>query len=321
LPRELTSALTALSRREGSTLFMTLLAAFQLLLGRHSGQDDIVVGSPIAGRTREETEGLIGFFVNTLVLRTHLRGEPSFRELLQRVREVTLGAYLHQDVPFEKLVEELAPARDLSRSPLFQVMFVLQNAPMPELCLGEARLTPLPIAQTVAKFELTLLLEETGEGLKGSLEYNTDLFDTATVARLVGHYQTLLEGIVARPEQAVSRLPMLTHAERHQLVVDWNQTRSDFPRERCIHELFEAQAERTPDAVAVVFEDQRLTYRELDQRANQLGHHLRSLGVGPEVLVGLCVERSLELVVGLLGILKAGGAYLPLDPSYPEERL
>ncbi|RKH18898.1 amino acid adenylation domain-containing protein [Corallococcus sp. CA047B] len=321
LPRELSSALAALSRREGSTLFMTLLAAFQVLLHRHSGQDDIVVGSPIAGRTRAETEGLIGFFVNTLVLRTDLSGEPSFRELLKRVREVTLGAYVHQDVPFEKLVEELAPARDLSRSPLFQVMFVLQNAPMPELSLGEAKLTPMPVAQTVAKFELTLFLEETADGLKGSLEYNTDLFDAGTVERLAGHYQTLLEGIVAEPEQSVSRLPLLTEPEHHQLVRAFNQTQTNFPRERCIHELFEAQAKKTPNAVAVVFEDQRLTYRELDQRANQLGHHLRSMGVGPEVLVGLCVERSLELVVGLLGILKAGGAYLPLDPSYPEERL
>ncbi|RKH09839.1 amino acid adenylation domain-containing protein [Corallococcus sp. CA053C] len=321
LSRELSDALAALSRREGGTLFMTLLAAFQVLLHRHSGQDDIVVGSPIAGRTRAETEGLIGFFVNTLALRTKLDGDPSFRELLARVREVTLGAYAHQDVPFEKLVEELAPVRDLRRPPLFQVMFVLQNTPMPALALGEATLEPLPFAQTVAKFELTLSLEETAEGLRGSLEYNTDLFDAATVERMAGHYRTLLEGLVAEPGQTLSRLPLLTEGERHQLVVAWNQTRTALPREHGIAALFEAQVARTPDAVAVVFGDQRLTYRELDRRANQLGHHLKSRGVGPEVLVGLCVERSVELVVGLLGILKAGGAYLPLDPGYPQERL
>ncbi len=321
LSRELSAGLGALSRREEVTLFMTLLAAFQLLLARYTGQKDIVVGSPIAGRTRVETEGLIGFFVNTLVLRTDLSGDPTVRELLGRVREVTLGAYAHQEVPFEKLVEELAPRRDLSRSPLFQVMLVLQNAPLPALSLGDLKLDVLEIEQTTAKFELTLSLGETEEGLRGSLKYSTDLFDAATVERMLGHYQVLLEGIVAEPSRRVSELPLLPAAERHQLVVEWNETKAEYPAESCIHALFGAQVEKTPEAVAVVFEEQRLTYRELNARANQLGHHLRGLGVGPDVLVGLCVERSVEMVVGLLGILKAGGAYVPLDPTYPRERL
>ncbi|MGK3959181.1 non-ribosomal peptide synthase/polyketide synthase [Sorangium sp. So ce118] len=321
LPRELSTALAALSRREGVTLFMTLLAAFQVLLHRYTGQDDIVVGSPIAGRTHAQTEGLIGFFINTLVLRTDLSRQPTVRELLGRVREVTLGAYAHQEVPFEKLVDELSPARDLSRTPLFQVMFVLQNAPMPALVLGDVELAPVEIEQTTAKFELTLALQETEEGLRGMLEYNTDLFDAATIERMAGHYQTLLEGLVAEPGRRVSELPLLTEAERQKLLATWNATEAETPRDACLHALFEAQVEKTPDAVALVYEGQKLTYRELDARANQLAHHLQRLGVGPDVLVGLCVERSLEMVVGLLGILKAGGAYVPLDPTYPAERL
>ncbi|WP_437667767.1 amino acid adenylation domain-containing protein [Sorangium sp. So ce1182] len=321
LPRELSTALAALSRREGVTLFMTLLAAFQVLLHRYTGQDDIVVGSPIAGRTQPQTEELIGFFVNTLVLRTDLSRQPTVRELLGRVREVTLGAYAHQEVPFEKLVEELSPARDLSRTPLFQVMFVLQNAPMPALVLGDVKLAAVETEQTTAKFELTLALQETEEGLRGALEYNTDLFDAATIERMAGHYRTLLEGLAAEPSRRVSELPLLTEAERQKLLVTWNATEAEYPRDTCIHALFEAQVERTPDAVALVYEGQKLTYRELDARANQLGRHLQRLGVGPDVLVGLCVERSLEMVVGLLGILKAGGAYVPLDPTYPAERL
>jgi len=321
LPRALSDALVAFSREEGVTLFMTLLAAFQALLSRYTGQDDIVVGSPIAGRTRAEVEPLIGFFINTLVLRADLSGEPTFRELVRRVREVTLGAYTHQDVPFEKLVEELEPRRDLSRSPLFQVMFVLQNAPMPELSLGNLKICPLEVESTTAKFDLTLLLEETEDGIQGALEYNTDLFDPATVERMAGHLETLLAGVVEAPEQRVSEIPILTAAERQQLLVTWNDTRAEYPRDLCVHALFEAQVERTPDAAAVIFEGQELSYRELNRRANQLAYHLRTLGVGPEVLVGLCVERSVEMVVGILGILKAGGAYVPLDPTYPRERL
>jgi amino acid adenylation domain-containing protein len=321
LPTALSEALKALSRQEGATLFMTLLAAFQVLLYRYTGQDDILVGAPIANRTQAECEGLIGFFVNTLVLCTDLAGNPNFRELLRRVREVALGAYAHQDLPFERLVEELQPERDLSRNPLFQVMFDLQNAPLPALDLPDLTVQPLTVDYGTAKFDLTLSVQETAQGLNGLLEYNTDLFDEATIMRLAGHFQTLLEGITADPAQPIGTLPLLTEAERQYLLVDWNATRTDYPREMCVHQLFEAQVERTPDAVAVVFEDQQLTYRELNERANQVAHHLQRLGVGPEVLVGLCMERSLEMVVGLLGILKAGGAYVPLDPAYPQERL
>ncbi|MDQ3942480.1 MAG: condensation domain-containing protein, partial [Actinomycetota bacterium] len=318
LPGPLTEALKDLSRREGATLFMVLLAAFQALLARYSGQEDIAVGTPIAGRNRAETEGLIGFFVNTLVLRTDLSGDPTFRELLGRVRETTLEAYAHQDLPFEKLVEELEPQRDLSRTPLFQVMFALQNVPQQDPELADLTLSRLRVESGTAKFDLTLSMIEEAKGLKGSLEYNTDLFEAATIERMLGHFRTLLEGIMTEPERRISELPLLTEAERHQLLVEWNDTQTDYPKDQCVHVLFETQAERTPDAVAVVFEDQRLTYRELNRRSNQLARHLRKLGVGrPEVSVGICVERSVEMVVGLLGILKAGGAYVPLDPAYP----
>jgi amino acid adenylation domain-containing protein len=321
LPRELSAALGALSRREGATLFMTLLAAFQILLHRHSGQQDVVVGSPIAGRTLVETEGLIGFFVSTLVLRGRLGGDPTFRELLAQVREVTLGAYAHQDVPFEKLVEELAPPRDLGRAPLFQAMLILQNASASPPSLGGVSLSRLAVERTTAKFDLTLSLGETAEGLCGSLEYATDLFDAATMARMAGHLQVLLEGAVADPGAHVSELPMLTEPERRQLLVEWNDTAADFPREATLHALFEAQAERTPGATALIFEKRSLGYRELDARANRLAHRLIALGAGPGTLVGLALERSPEMVVGLLGILKAGAAYVPLDPTYPRDRL
>jgi amino acid adenylation domain-containing protein len=321
LPITLAEKLTTLSRREGATLFMTLLAAFQTLLYRYTGQDDIIVGSPIAGRNQVETEELIGFFVNTLVLRTDLSGNPSFRELVGRVRELALEAYTHQDLPFEKLIEALQPSRDLSRSPLFQVMFVLQNAPMGKLELPGLTLTPLDIESVTAKFDLTLFMRETAQGLQATMEYSTDLFDATTITRMLGHFQTLLEGIVADPNRRLSELPFLTEAEVRQVLVEWNRTKADYPQDVCVHELFEAQVECTPDAVALVFEDQQLTYRELNCRANHLAHSLRTRGVGPEVPVGICMERSLEMVVGLLGILKAGGAYVPLDPAYPQERV
>jgi amino acid adenylation domain-containing protein len=324
----LTQRLEALSQQSGVTLFMTLLAAFVTLLSRYSGQEDIVVGSPIANRNRQEIEPLIGFFVNTLVLRTDLSGNPTFRELLGRVREIALGAYDHQDLPFERLVEALQPERNLSHAPLFQVMLVLQNAPQPPLELPGLTLSQMEIERGTAKFDLTLSVEETGQGLTGKLEYNTDLFEPTIIARMVGHFQTLLAGIVAGPEQYLSELPLLTAAERQRLLVEWNSTKANYPQDQCIHHLFEAQVERTPEAVAVVFptnsgpgEGQQLTYRELNNRANQLAHYLRTLGVGPEIPVGLCVERSLEMIIGLLGILKAGGAYVPLDPTYPQERL
>jgi amino acid adenylation domain-containing protein len=321
LSKSLSQKLKTLSQRCGVTLFMTLLAAFQTLLYRYTGQDDICVGSPIANRNRSETEGLIGFFVNTLVLRTHLAGNLSFQELLERVREVALGAYAHQDLPFEQLVEALQPERSLSHQPLFQVMFALQNAPTEALELPGLTLSSLEIDTATAKFDLTLSMEDTPQGLMGSLEYSTDLFDATTISRMLEHLQTLLEGIVANPQQRLADLPLLTEAERQQLLVEWNRTAMDYPKDVCVHQLFEAQVEQTPEAVAVVFADQQLTYSELNRHANQVAHHLVSLGVGPDVLVGICVERSVEMVVGLLGILKAGGAYVPLDPAYPGERL
>lgn len=324
LSKSLVEALRVLSQQEKATLFMTLLAAFQTLLYRYTGQDDIVVGTTISGRNRAEIEGLIGFFVNTLVIRTDLSGTPSFREILNRIREVALGAYTNQDLPFEQLVEKLQPKRNLSHTPLFQVMFQLHNTPTTTLELPGLTLSPLEFDKETAKFDLTLSMVEIKQGLIGTLEYNTDLFNAATITQMLGHFQSLLEGIVVNPDQQISKLPILSEAERQQLLVEWNNTQADYPIKQCIHNLFEAQVERaslTPDAIAVVFEDQQLTYRELNQRANQLAHHLRSLGVGPEVLVGICMERSLEMMVGLLGILKAGGAYMPLDSAYPQERL
>ena len=313
--------LKILTRDENASLFMTLLAAFQTLLQRYTGQEDIVVGFPIAGRNRAEIEGLIGFFVNTLVLRTDFSGDPSFRELLGRVRKVALDAYGHQDVPFEKLVEELHPQRNFSHSPLFQAMFVFQNAPVSELRLAELNVAPLKIESDMAKFDLTLAVTEQTNSLHVSLGYNTDLFDGTTIARMLGHFQTLLEGIVSNPDGRLSELPLLTQAERQQLLVEWNDTKKDYVTDKCIHELFEAQVEQSPDAVAVIFEDEEVTYRELNARANRLAHYLGDLGVGPDTLVGICMERSLDMVVGLTAILKAGGAYVPLDPAYPQDRL
>jgi len=321
LPQSLTEALITLSQRSGVTLYMTLLAAFKTLLYRYSGQSDMIVGSPIAGRNRSETEDLIGFFVNTLVLRTDLSGNPSVQELLGRIKEVALSAYDHQDLPFEKLVEELQPERSLSYNPLFQVMFVFQNAPMGQLDLPGLTLSAQSVQTQATQFDLTLELEETASGLKGCLDYNTDLFDDATIVRMAGHFQILLEGIVADPQQRIRELPLLTAAEQQQLLFEWNGTSRDYPLDLCVHQFFEAQVEKTPDAVAVVFVEQQITYIELNCRANQLAHRLQALGVRPDVLVGLCVERSIEMVVGILGILKAGGAYVPLDPAYPQERL
>jgi non-ribosomal peptide synthetase component F len=320
LPAELTAALHALSRQEGATLFMTLLAAFQTLLFRYTGQAALVVGTPIANRDHPAVRELIGFFVNTLVLRGDLSGNPSFRELLGRVRSTALAAYEHQELPFERLVAELQPTRDLSRSPLFQVMFVLQNVPAPGLRLPELMVKPLELEPGTTKFDLTLSLGEGAAGLTGWLAYNTALFEEDTVRRMAGHFITLLRGVVANPECRLADLPLLTGAERQQLLVEWNATAAAYP-ERCIHELCEEQADRTPDAVAVECAGQTLSYAELDRRANQVAHYLGKLGVGPETLVGLCVERSCEAIVGLLGILKAGGAYLPLDPAYPAARL
>jgi len=321
LSKALSEALKALSRQEGTTLFMTLLAAFKILLHRYTSQDDLVVGTPIANRNRLEIEGLIGFFVNTLVLRTDLAGNPSFRELLRRVREVCLGAYARQDLPFERLVEELHLERDMSRNPLFQVMFVLENISLRAAELPGLTLSPIEADSETALFDLTLQIIDAKQGLTAAVVYNTDLFDAATIARMLGNFHTLLEAVVGDPEQRLSNLALLTKTERQQLLVEWNATKADHPQDGCIHQLFEAQVERTPDAIAVVIEHEQLTYGELNRRTNQLAHYLRALGVRPEVLVAVCLERSLESVIGLLGILKAGGAYVPLDQAYPKERL
>ena len=321
MPANLPAAITALARQSGATPYMVLLAAFQLLLSRWSGQKDLVVGSPIAGRTERQTEGLIGFFVNTLVMRADVSDDPSFEELLARVKETALGAYAHQDIPFEKLVEHLQPQRDLSRQPLFQVMFAMQNVPRQTLELPGLRLLPMERPEGTSKFDLYLELISTPDSLYGAFEYATDLFERSTVERLLSSYVTLLEGIVAEPERRVSEYALLGAAERQHIVVERNATAAEYPKDKCVHELFAEQAAKTPDAVAVTHEDGQLNYGELDRRSNQLAHHLRALGVGRETVVGLCMERSLDLVVGLLGIMKAGGAYLPLDPSYPPQRL
>ncbi|HEX9936857.1 MAG TPA: amino acid adenylation domain-containing protein, partial [Longimicrobium sp.] len=321
LPPELLERLQALGRSEGATLYMTLLGAFQVLLSKYSGSDDIVVGSPIAGRTRKEIEELIGLFLNTLVLRTDLSGDPSFRETLRRVREATLGAYAHQEVPFEKLVAELQPERSLSHSPLFQVMFTLQNAGGGGGALPALEVSGAGAAMEIAKFDLSLTLAATPQGLRGGLNYSTDLFERGTVDRMVGHLARVLEQVAADADVRLSQLDLLGEAERALVLEEWNPTGAGYPADLCIHQLFETQADRTPGAVAVVYDGAALSYAELNTRANQLAHYLRRRGVGPEVRVGICLERSLEMVVGILAVLKAGGAYVPLDPAYPADRL
>ncbi|MBA3945629.1 MAG: amino acid adenylation domain-containing protein [Herpetosiphonaceae bacterium] len=321
LPQDLSEALNHFSRREGVTLFMVLLAALKVLLLRSSGQTDLVVGTPIAGRQVAETEGLIGLFLNTLVLRTHLDGNPTFRELLARVRTTALGAYAHQDVPFEGLVEELRVERDVSRTPLFQVMFNLRSPPRPPLELAGLALKRIELESKVAQYDLNLAVIEQTDGLRLQLEYSVDLFDRVTVVRMLEHFQSLLRAIVADPQQRIEALPLLSEPECRQLLVEWNDTACTYAQQTTIQRAFEEQVARTPDAVAVVYENSHLCYGELNQRANQLAHYLQRMGVGPDVPVGVCVERSPEMVVGLLAILKAGGAYLPLDPTYPPERL
>jgi amino acid adenylation domain-containing protein len=321
LPVALLAELKALSRREGATLFMTLLAAFKALLARYSGQEQIVVGSPIAGRTRIETEGIIGCFINTLAFNTNLAGDPSFRELLTRVRRGALGAYSHQELPFERLVEEVQPERDLSRTPVFQVMFQLRNVPRTSPRLAGLEVEELEVDPGIAKFDLTLEATQRQDGIECSCEYSTDLFEPTTIERFLGHYQTLLQGIIADPDLPLSRLPLLDAMEREHLLVAWNATARVIPRERCVHQLFEERAAHQPTAVAIRDGGREMTYGELDAEANRLAHRLRALGVGPEVAVGVCLERSIEFVVSVLAILKAGGAYVPLDPSHPQARL
>ncbi|KYC42721.1 non-ribosomal peptide synthetase [Scytonema hofmannii PCC 7110] len=333
LPIDLCESLRVLSRREGVTLFMTMLAAFLVMLHRYTGQDDISVGTAVANRRMREVEGLIGMMVNNLVLRNNLSGNPTFRELLARVRSCTLEAYANEDLPFDKVVEVLKPIRNLSHNPLFQVMFSFHDSPMPNLSFPGLNISlHEPIGNKSSKFDLDFLVipryeqsvqngSKTGaKGITLVLEYNSDLFDAATIQRMLEQYQKLLEEILANPEQQIGKLPLLTQFEQ-QLLVKWNQNQREYPQDECIHQLFAEQVEQSPDAVAVEQSSQQLTYRELSDRANQLAHYLQSLGVKPETLVGICVDRSLEMIVGLLGILKAGGAYVPLDPAYPQERL
>ncbi len=319
LTKELTEALKTLSRQEGATLYTTLAAAFKTLLYRYTGQEDLLIGTASAGRSRPEFQLLMGYFLNTLVLRTDLSGNPTFRELLWRVRAVIAAAVAHEEVPFEYLVKELQPERDLSANPLFQVLLTLEP-PLAILPSGWT-LTQMDVTVGTSKFDLSLELDDRPEGLIGRFEYNSDLFDAATIERMIGHWHTLLASIVANPALRLTELPMLTAAERTQMLVSWNDTQTPYPGERFLHQLIEEQVARTPETIAVVYQDRRLTYRELNAHANRLAHHLRQLGVENESLVGLCMERSLEMVIGLLAILKAGGAYVPLDPTYPAERL
>jgi amino acid adenylation domain-containing protein len=321
LPAELLRRLSALGQREGATLYMVLLAAFQVLLGKHAGTEDVVVGSPVAGRTRREVEGLIGFFVNPLVLRTDLSGDPAFREVLRRVREVTLGAYEHQDVPFERLVAELQPERTLSHSPVFQVMFALQNADGAALALPGLRVRTVEMETAGTRFDLTLTLGAHEHGVGGALEYAADLFDAGTARRMVRQMGRILEQVTEDADVRLSRLDLMGSDERRVSLEEWNRTERPFPRDACIHELFERQARVRPDAPALVWGGVELTYRELDERANRLAHLLVRRGVGPESRVGVLLERGPEMIVTLLAVLKAGGCYVPLDPTYPPERL
>lgn len=336
LSEEMAVRLKGMAKAEKATLFTLLLATFQVLLHRYTGAEDILVGSPFAGRQQTKFARTVGHFVNSIVLRANLAGNPTFKAFLAQVRQTVWEAIAHQDYPFTLLVERLQPNRDLSHTPLFQVSFVflqqierfgktleffLPEETEVEIDCDDLQLKPFVISQEEGQFDLTLEVIQASESLFAAFKYNTDLFDANTIERMAGHFQTMLEGILAQPEQLISQLPLLTKAEQQQLLVECNHTQTEYPQDQCIHQLFEEQVERTPDAVAVVFDSQQLTYRQLNERANQLANYLRTLGVKPEVLVGICVERSLEMVVGLLGILKAGAAYVPLDPNYPDERL
>ena len=318
---EVVSRLREVGQSEGATLYMVLLGAFSVLLWRYSGADDVVVGTPVANRTRGEVEGLIGFFVNTLVMRVEVRAEESYRELVRRVREVSVGGYGHQEVPFEKVVEELTPERSLSHTPLFQVMFVLHNEPLPEVSFGDLKLVPLQSLNEAAKFDLTLSMIETGHGLAATLTYNADLFDQATIVRMLRHFKKLLEAIADDPGCRICELPMLDEEERRKLLFEWSGNGASYPQHRCLHQLFEEQVKRSPNAVALIIDEEQVTYGELNRKANLLAHHLREMGIGPEKLVGISVNRSIEMIVCVLATLKAGGAYLPLDPAYPPKHL
>lgn len=321
IAKDVKNALSSIATAEGATLFMSIAAAFSILLFRYSGQEDIALGTPIAGRNRPELEDLIGFFVNTLVLRTRVSGELTFRELLRSTKEVCLGAYAHQNVPFERVVEELQPERDPSHSPLFQVMLDLQNGPAPPANFNGLRTTLLPVATETAKFDLTLTLYETEDELDGALEYSTELFEHATVDRMTENFRTLIGGITAHPDMKVSLLPLLSEAEKETLLLKWNGARAEGGNPPLIHGSFEQQVEQTPDQIAAACDGKSFSYRELNRRANQLARYLRACGAGQEVRIGICLERSLDMVVAALAVLKTGAAYVPLDPAYPHERL
>jgi amino acid adenylation domain-containing protein len=320
LSTALTDALRQLSLQEDATLFMSLLAAFNILLYHYTDQEDILIGSPIANRNRAELEGMLGLFVNTLVLRNNLSGNPSFREFLHRVREVNLDAYAHQDLPFEMLVEELQPERDLSRNPFYEVMFVLQNTPTSVQEVSGLTLRTLEFDSGTAQLDIFLSMFESQEGLTGCLEYNTDIFDAITISQFLNHFQTLLANIIANPEQRIYNLSLLNTFEKEQLLFKLNQISADY-QNASLNQLFEQQVKRTPDSLALISQSKLLTYRQLNHKVNQLAHYLQKQGITQETLVAICLERDLDMVVGILAILKAGGAYIPLDPSYPVERL
>lgn len=317
----LSAGIKTLGQQEGATLFMTLLAAFNILLYRWTGADDIVVGSVVAGRRKVELEKLIGFFVNTIVLRSNLKGDPSFRALLRRVRDFSFAAITHQDLPFDVLVKELRPDRAVSRNPLFQVMFVVQNAPATTAAMPDLAVELLDVDTETAKFDLTLSILEAPEGLRVGFEYNADLFDAETIQRLLGCFEILVQSIVATPDRAIADLPWVSPVEQQRIVAQWNRTATDFPRDRTIPEMFEERVATAPGRLALSFAGEVMTYQELNDQANRLAHYLRSAGVGPDSLVALCLERSPRMIVALVAILKAGGAYVSLDPSYPTDRL
>ncbi|MDJ0741876.1 MAG: amino acid adenylation domain-containing protein [Xenococcaceae cyanobacterium MO_167.B27] len=321
LSPEITKSLKALSLRDNTTLYMTLLAAFKVLLYRYTNQQDIIIGSPIAGRDRAKTEFLIGIFINTLAIRTKINPDLTFKQFLAQICQITLDAQSNKDIPFDKLIETLNIQRNININSVFQVLFQLRNMPKAALSIPDLEIKNFYCNLDSVMLDLALEIEENNNKLLCIIKYNSDLFNSITIERMAGHFQTILEGIVTQPDSKIQHLPLLTQAEKQQILIDWNNSKADYPQDKCIHQLFEAQVAKTPDAIAVVYKDKKLTYRELNNRANQFAHYLQSLGVKPETLVGICIERSLEMVISLLGILKAGGAYLPLDPNYPQERL
>ncbi len=322
LDEELTAGLRGLSRKHKTTLYMTVLAGWAALLARLSGQDEVVIGTPIANRNRVEIEGLIGFFVNTLAVRLGVSETATVGELLERVKGQVLAAQEHEDIPFEQVVEIVRPSRSLAHNPVFQVGFAWQNAPKGTINLPGLQVSPFTaLPHDISKFDLQLSLHEEGNQIVGGVEYATALYERSTIERYLGYFRNLLEAMVADDTQAVDRLPLLEVSERHRVLYEWNQTRTEFPSDKCVHELFEEQVAKTPEATAVVFEEEELSYAELNRRANRLAHYLRELGVRPDDRVAICVERSLEMIIALLAVLKAGGAYVPLDPAYPVERL